>query len=318
VRQEDRAAAQPGDLPARHPALPGGAGDPRSGARLRAGHRGVLPPHVRARQGGAARARHPARDRHEQRRPRRRARLPHRAARLRAARHRPRAGRGGGARPGRSAVAVRAAGRRHRSCPAQAAGRRGGAGHRTGCPGAARRGERAVLRGLPGRGARRARGELLLPHLGHVGAGRPARRAVGGRVLARPVVPRRARHRPRRRAGVPPVAHRRDRPGGRTGGGRRAARRGRPAGVGRPDGGGGAADDRTGGAAPGSGLGAAPGGGRQRRRPRPTGVDGRRRRLRRSRALRRPGDRLRRGRRRAVAAGGPRRGRAPAAGAGVV
>src|SRR5690242_20813190 len=60
VETEDRAAAQPGRLPALQPAVPDGDPDPGRGARL-PGLVRRLQAHVRARQGGTARARDPAR-----------------------------------------------------------------------------------------------------------------------------------------------------------------------------------------------------------------------------------------------------------------
>ena len=88
-RAEDRAAAQPRHLPARHPAVPDQGADPRRRAAVRrVPHRRGLRADVRARQGRAARAGHPARDRQPTAPVRGRGRLPDRPRRLRAARGR--------------------------------------------------------------------------------------------------------------------------------------------------------------------------------------------------------------------------------------
>ena len=208
TRGQDGATPQPRPVPALHPQTADEVPDPRPGPAVR--HRRVrrgLRPDVRARQGRAARAGDPARHRGDQLDLGGRDRLPDRPARVRPARDLVRAGRARGARPGEPHVGPRVAGRSRRTGPAQAQG----LGHRARQRVAHRHRAAAAHHraGLRRRQERRAAAPADRVRLPHRGRGRDppaAGRAVGAGLLARPLVPHRARPRPRGAAGLPPVA----------------------------------------------------------------------------------------------------------------
>ena len=212
-----RNGCQPGDLPALDPAVPHRRADPRRRARLRGRptaaqrDRRGLQADVRARQGRAARPRHPAGDRPQQ--PlRRRGRLPHPA---RATTSCP---------PiefdAAEAAAVGLAARLWQSAtlgePARAGADQAARGrHR----GARRRRARARCRSstpaTPAcrrcstpRAPRRV-GRLRLLEVRRASRRAPHARAVGRAVVAAAVVRRRSRPRPRRAAQLPALAHHR-------------------------------------------------------------------------------------------------------------
>ena len=123
--------------------------------------------------------------------------------------HQPDRRRGRRRRAGHQGLAARQAGPgHHRGGPqAHRAGRRPGRlgpGHRR----AAAQRRRAVVRRLPRGHAGAAGGDLRLPQAGPDRVDHPPPPAVGGHPLLRPLVRRRLRHRPRRRARVPALAGR--------------------------------------------------------------------------------------------------------------
>ena len=208
---EDRAAAQPGRLPAVGQPVPDRGADPRRGAGLPGLVRGVQAD-VRARQGRAARAGHPAGDRHQRRRATTRPATGSRAQAYELPEIRLEPDEAAVLGPGRPGLAAGRAGRGGRRARCSSCGRPGidaedtaPAGHRAAA--ADRRGRvRPAVGGGPGPPA----GRVRLPR-------RPARsaaaaappRAVGRGQPARPLVRGRASTATGRAAGVPAQPDRR-------------------------------------------------------------------------------------------------------------
>ena len=174
--------------------------------RRHAGRRGGLPAHVRARQVGAARARHPGRDRRRHRLGRRH-RLPHPAQRLRAAGP---ASHGRGSAP-RSDLAARLWSSAALAEPSASAMRKLRAAGMDPLPPPAGLEPRveateAAFGAVPCRRSRGPRARVRLPPPRPAEAGDAPGASLGRRLLARPVVSRRPRPGPRGEPGLPAVA----------------------------------------------------------------------------------------------------------------